>query len=122
MNWKYEIKIKHLFSENTTPELIVELCTKLVVELDRILVKCQSSNISEEYLDDFWYELEECRDNFDFLRQLADGSINKSEWEDYSFDGDYESSFNDYLEQLYNVADTKITLKNGEVNKLLWIG
>lgn len=122
MNWRYEIKIKHLFSGSTTPDLTVELCTKLVRDLSKILETTDTSNISKDSIDDFWYELEECRDNFDFLRKLADDSINKSEWEDYGFDGDYESWFNDYLEQLYDVADTRITLKNGEVNKLLWVG
>ena len=122
MKWKYKIEIKHLFSEDTTPELILELCTKLARDLSKILETTDTSNITKDSIDDFWYELEECRDNFDFLRQLANGSINKSEWEDYSFDGDFESWFNDYLEQLYDVADTKITLKNGDVEKLLWIG
>lgn len=122
MNWKYKIEIKHLFSENTTPELVAELCTKLVKELTKILGTADASNISEDSIDDFWFELEEVKDNFDFLRELADGSITESEWENYSFDGDFESWFNDYLEQLYDIADTKVTLKNGEINKLLWIG
>ena len=122
MNWKYKIEIKHLFSEDTTPKLIVELCTILFSKLNVILDHSQKSDIVEESLDDFWYELEEVTDNFDFLKRLADGSIKEEEWEDYDFEGDFESWFNDYLEQLYDIADTKVILKNGVKEKLLWIG
>lgn len=122
MNWKYKIEIKHLFSEDTTPEIVAELCTILVSKLDKILEKSQKSNISEDSIDEFWYELEEVKDNFDFLRQLADGSIKEEDWKDYSFEGDFESWFNDYLEQLYDIGDIKIMLKNGTKEKLLWVG
>lgn len=122
MNWKYKIEIKHLFSEDTTPELITQLCAILVPKINKILDNSQNSNISEDSIDEFWYELEEIKDNFDFLRQLADGSIKEDDWEDYSFGGDFESWFNDYLEQLYDIGDTKIALKNGTKEKLLWVG
>lgn len=122
MNWKYKIEIKHLFSEDTTPEIIIELCTIIVSKLDKILEKSQNSNISEDSIDEFWYELEGVKDNFDFLRQLADGSIEEDDWKDYSFEGDFESWFNDYLEQLYDIGDIKIMLKNGTKEKLLWVG
>ena len=122
MNWKYKIEIKHLFSEDTTPELVTQLCAILVSKINKILDNSQNSNISEDSIDEFWYELEEVKDNFDFLRQLADGSIEEDDWEDYSFDGDFESLFNSYLEQLYDIGDIKISLKNGTKEKLLWVG
>ena len=122
MKWKYKIEIKHLFKENTTAGLVATICTELVNQLDVILNISQKSNITIESVDDFWYELEEVKDNFDFLRQLADGSIEESEWDNYSFDGDFEEMFNGYLEQLYDIGDMRITLKNGNIEKLLWIG
>ena len=122
MKWKYKIEIKHLFKEETTAELIATICTELVNQLDVILNISQKSNITVESVDDFWYDLEEVKDNFDFLRQLADGSIEESEWDNYSFDGDFEEMFNGYLEQLYDIGDMRITLKNGNIEKLLWIG
>ena len=122
MNWKYKIGIKKHFVRDTTKEVIETLCKILVKELDKILIDSQKSNISEESLDDFWYELEECKDNFEFLLQICNGEIEEKDYEDFSFNGNFESEFNDYLEQLYDGADTVISLKSGEKNKLLWIG
>lgn len=122
MNWKYKIDIKKHFVVDTTKEVIETLCKILVKELDKILIDSQKSNISEESLDDFWYELEECKDNFEFLLQICNGEIEEKDYEDFGFNGNFESEFNDYLEQLYDGADTVITLKSGEKSKLLWIG
>lgn len=121
MNWKYKINIKDEFENNTTPELIIKLCSSLEKQINKILESSQKSNISEESVDDFWYDLEEVKGHFEFLLSLADGSIKEDEWEEYNFDGDYEEWFNDYLNQLYDVADTKITLKSGVKEKLIWI-
>lgn len=122
MNWKYKIEIKHLFKDKVTAELVASICTELVKQLDVILGKSQKANITVESVDDFWNDLEEVRDNFDFLRELADGSIAEEEWGDYSFDGDFKERFNDYLEQLYNIGDMRVTLRNGSIEKLLWVG
>jgi len=48
----------------------------------------------------------------EFLKQFVTSPVDYVEVEE----------FNGYLEQLYDGADTKITLKNGDVEKLLWIG
>jgi hypothetical protein len=122
MNWKYKIKIKDKFENETTPELVAELCKIISGELGVILDKSQNSNITQDSIDDFWYDLEGCQDNFDFLLKLADGTIEESEWENYSFDGDFEREFNGYLEELYDIGDRRVTLKNNAVEKLLWIG
>jgi hypothetical protein len=98
------------------------LCKFLINDLDYILGNSQEVNITIESVDDFWYDLESVRDNFEFLLQIVDGVIKEKDYENYGFDGNYESIFNDYLEQLYDVADTVITLNNGEKNKLLWVG
>lgn len=121
MNWKYKINIKGAFSHETSAEKIESLCGILCISLKAILDNSQKV-LKEKSIDDVWYELELVKDNFEFLKQLCNGEIQESEWEDYNFDGDYKQIFNDYLEELYNVADAKITLKNGEINKFIWIG
>jgi len=121
MGWKYKINIKDEFEDTTTPSLIIKLCSSLEKQIAKILESSQKSNISEESVDDFWYELEEVKDNFEFLKNLADGTIDEESWEEFEFDGSFELWFNDYLDQLYDVADTKITLKNGTKEKLIWI-
>lgn len=120
MTWKYKIKIKEHFDKETTPELIIKLCTILVKKLDKILYDSQKT-LHEDSIDNIWYELEEIKDSFEFLLHLADGTIEESEWNNYGFLGDFEGWFNDYLEQLYDISDTVIQLKNGDKNKLLWI-
>lgn len=121
MNWKYKIKIKEQFEKTTTVKLIIELCSSLEEQINKILESLQKSNIKEEDVDYFYYDLEEVRNNFDFLRDLADGTIESKDWDDYGFDGDYEEWFNDYLNQLYDIGDKRVTLKNGTKEKLIWI-
>jgi hypothetical protein len=120
MNWKYKIKIKDHFDSETTPELIIKLCKILVKRLKSVIKDCEIS-LHEDSVNDVEFELEENRDNFEFLLHLVDGTISESEWHDYGFEGDFETEFNGYLSQLYDTADNVVKLKNGTKNKLLWI-
>lgn len=108
MKWKHKIKIKHLFEENTTPELIITLCNELIRQLTPIMEKYGTSDDG----DDIYYNLEMCVDNFEHLKNLANDSISKDTWAEYGFMGDFEEEFNDMLSLLYDVADE---------NKLIWI-
>lgn len=115
-NWKHKIEIKSLFEDDTTPELIVKLCNSLAAQLNPILKKYETSN--EEYADSVYWDLELCVDNFDHLKRLADGTIKEEDWDDYSFKGDFEEMFNDYLEELYDLGDMYIEPNT----KFLWVG
>ena len=105
--WQHKIKIKHLFESETTPELVIKICTELNTQLEKIKKKYENKN------DGIYEELEINIDNFEFLKHLADGTIPEQDWADYSFYGDFEKEFNGYLSQLYDLADE---------NKLIWIG
>lgn len=121
--WRYKIQIKHLFQDETTPELVAEICTSLVYQLNHIKEKIEKSTDIDG--DDLMYmcdELEMNVDNFDFLRKMATQEIPEDEWEDYNFNGDFEEEFNGYLSQLYDLGDERITLKNGTIEKFMWIG
>lgn len=107
--WKHKIKIKHLFEDETSKELIVKLCNELLRQLNPILKIYETSDDG----DTIFYELETCVDNFEFLKNLADGTIKSKNWDSYGFDGDFQEFFNDYLNQLYDLGDS---------NKLIWIG
>lgn len=107
--WKHKIAIKHLFEDETTPELIVKLCSELIRQLNPILNHYSTSDDG----DMIYYELELIIDNFDFLRELADGTIPEDKWSSYGFDGDFEEEFNGYLNELYDLGDS---------DKLIWIG
>jgi hypothetical protein len=120
--WKYDISIKQFFEKETTPELVEKLCNKLIVQLNSIKNKVAKSNLIEDdkyYVDE---NLTELIDHFEFLKEFANGKIPKEEWKDYDFDGNYESWFNDYLTQLYDLGDKRVVNKNNsEIEKLIWI-
>lgn len=121
MNWKYTINIKEHFQDNVTPKLVATLCSFLIKDLTYILESSQKSNIIALSVDEFWHELEEVKGNFEFLRDLANGTIPEDEWEDYEFTGGFKEEFNGYLEQLYDIGDMRVTLNDGTQEKLIWI-
>jgi len=75
--WKHKIKIKHLFEDETSKELIVKLCNELLRQLNPILKKYETSDDG----DTIFYELETLVDNFEFLKNLADGTIKSKNWD-----------------------------------------
>jgi hypothetical protein len=119
--WKYRISIKDLFSENTSPELIVTLCSSLEKQLTSLIGKVQVSNLTTDEKDDKEMKLNDLLSNFQFLKQLADGSIKEREWSNYSFDGDYEDMFNGYMDELYDLSDEHARNIKGELEKFIWI-
>lgn len=79
-NWRYKIQIKHLFQDETAPELVAEICASLVHQLNHIKEKVEKST---DIASDVFYivdEIEMNADNFDFLRKLASGEIKKEDW------------------------------------------
>jgi len=120
--WKYNIKIKHLLKTETTPEIVSNLCTSLVYQLKKIQDQVQKSNLRIDEAAQMHSELETCIDNFEFLDNFATGKIPKEEWDNYSFYGEYEDWFNDYFEQLYDLADCRVITKQNISEKFIWIG
>ncbi len=121
-NWMYTVKINHLFTNHTTPEKIVELVNTLIPQLRRIKESfLKSTAFCKEDLDKIGDELENSINNFYFTRALASGEIPEQEWAEYSFEGEFEERFNEYLEQLYDLGDMKPTDKNGMRRKLIFI-
>jgi len=108
MKWKYSIKVKHLFEDETTTELIIKLCLCLSPQFKSLKDKIEKSNILSDNKDLIIEELERIEDNFDFTRKLADGSIPKNEWANYSFNGDFEEEFNGNLSELYDLGDERV--------------
>ena len=121
-NWRYKIHIKHLFKDETTPELVAEICASLVYQLKHIKERVENSTDIDGDAFFICDELEMNTDNFDFLRKMATQEIPEDKWDDYSFNGDFEEEFNGYLNQLYDLGDERIRLKNGLIEKFIWIG
>ena len=107
--WKHKIRIKHLFTTDATPELIVKLCSELITQLSPILGTYETSG-DEVDADSIFYELE---DIIDFLEDLRDDALENYNLEDEFYNKELESEFNSVMEDLYNLGDR---------NKLIWIG
>ena len=120
-NWRNKINIKSQFEENTTPELVIKLCDSLINQINQIKNKEEKSNLTEDSKYYVIEHLEELVDHFDFLKSLSNGTIIESEFDDYCFDGDHEKMFNDYLSELYDLADERVITKTGKSEKFLWV-
>lgn len=85
-------------------------------------------NFIEDDETDRWnklhYLIEETSEHFDFCRNFANGTITKTEWQDYDFDGDLIGMFNDYMSEFWNICDTIMNDKNRydyDVQKFCWV-
>lgn len=105
----------------TTPEITIILCDRIISGLKKIKEKEESENLTEDEKYNVDSKLEENIDNFEFLKHLCDGTIPESEFENYAYNGDHEEMFNDYLSQLYDLGDERVTNKQNVVEKFIWI-
>jgi len=88
-------------SSDATPESIIKIAERAIPELERL----KGFAVNDECLIDL---INESIEHFGFLKELADGTIPETEWDDYAFDGDFKSWMNDYLDEMYNVFDYEI--------------
>jgi len=128
--WRNSIKIKHLFEDDTTPELIVTICDSLIGQIKSIREKEKKGNLTQDSKDDIDDKLFEVLDHFEFLKNLAEGAIEgneseqripEEEWDNYSFDGNFEQWFNDYLSELYDLGDERVDNTHNIREKFIWI-
>lgn len=132
--WRNKIEIKHLFTRDTTtsPELTITLCETLIRQLKAIKAREEVGNLcnDDSYIVD--EKLTELIDHFEFLINLAQGSIpekqglegaiKEDEWNDFGFDGNYQKWFNDYLSELYDLGDMRVITDKSKVSqKFIWI-
>ena len=110
--WRYKISIKDQFEDESTLELIKELCGKLTNQLKTIrnkIIEISKSKIDDDERYYFTDKLDECIDNFEWL-STQDGAVY-----------DLERDFNGYLEELYDISDSRIIIGNVSY-KFIWIG
>lgn len=120
--WKYSIAIKsHFTNEPASFELIDSLCAILIKQLRRINHQVLNSNLKEDEKDWASDNLFEVIDHFEFCQMFANGTIPESEWHEYEFTGDLQEMFNDYMTELYNLADARVISKSNVSEKFIWI-
>lgn len=119
--WRNTIKVKHLFEDKVTPALIITLCDTILTQLKNIQEKESKNNLKDDVKDHVDNEIEDLLGHFEFLKDLATGKITKAEWDNYSFEGNYQEWFNDYFSQLYDLGDTRVLTTNNVLEKFIWI-
>lgn len=92
-----------------TQKGIAELCLEMQKALKYLERKVNLIiNPDYYYTDNLKNDIEELYENFGYCRDLCTGQIKEDEWNDFSFDGDFTQLFNDYLEEFWDICDTKI--------------
>jgi hypothetical protein len=121
--WAFTMELKKHLSSDVSKENVLLLANVLVTKITRLIKDMGASKkYDADDVDQITSELEDSKSNFEHLATLCDGTIPKSDWSEFGFDGDFCQEFNYYLEDLYDIADNRILDKNKTITyKLLWI-
>lgn len=127
--WKYTLSIKNLLGDGdiSSPteenkQKVIKICNGILFQLKKLEKNTINSNIKDDEKEVLLEELENLIDNFEFGISLASGKIEESEWDDYSFDGNFQKYINDEcLEQLYDLGDRRIVNKKNELEKYFFV-
>lgn len=111
-HWRHKVGIKDLFVDDVSHDAIDALCRRAVAELTAVIEseKRRRDHVSEDERDYFLSQLDNVRDGFDGLIGAASDSIQVR-----------EDSFNYQLAELYDIGDAKIELRDGSLQKFLWV-
>lgn len=118
--WKYTIDIKRILNNDTLT--IEEKAKSILSEVKYIKYVTYRSNLTEDEIYFLDESLDLLIDNYNFFIDLCNGTINENEFNDYGFDGDFIKLFDEYLKELYDIADRRVLTKQNELEKFLWIG
>lgn len=112
--WRHKIVLQKYFEGETTHELIDKLCKLAISKINTVIEseKMRHDQKSENERDYFIKYLVEARDGFD-------GAIGAGEDESVE---DRESNFNYILNELFDIGDMKIELRDGQLQKFMWVG
>lgn len=127
--WKYTLLIKDLLTNEDVSkpteenkQKVIKICNGILFQLKKLEKNTINSNIKEDEKDLLLEELENLIDNFQFGISLASGKIEESEWNDYSFNGNFQEYINDEcLQQLYDLGDRRIINKKNEIEKYFFV-
>ena len=123
--WMYTIPgVKEMLNRELDDKTISLLVSKrLFREVKRIRRTIEKLNIfSETDTEYILGDLETVLHETEYIKMLAGNEIKEDEWEEYGFDGDYQSLLNYTLETLYDLGDLKPIDNKGVRRKLIWVG
>lgn len=110
-NWLFTVEIKSFFHEPTTIEGMEKLCRQAMAEMKRVQKAVDGMTVSIDADEREYYHnnLEELHDGFEWVLE-AGGT-----------EDEMQENFNYILDDLYNLGDTKMVLKDNTLRKFLWV-
>lgn len=120
--WLYFLPLKQHLTKDESPDYILKLARIFADETAKLSKKvARTSLLTEYYAATMSDKLDEVSGEFDFLSRLIDGTIDKNDWADYSFEGDFLKEFNNALAWLYDVGDEVVYGQNNRPYKFLFL-
>lgn len=112
--WRHKIVLQKYFKDETTHGLIDSLCSlaerKINTVINSEMLRHDQKDANER--DYFIKYLEQVRDGFNGFIGARDGESTEER----------EEGFNGLMSELYDIGDWKIELRDGSLQKFLWIG
>lgn len=126
IKWRNEIEIKAYLTGESTDQSVLNVVEKLIPKLKIVmnresrLLKHVRNEAKKENIEHVIYELETIIEEFEWIKTAI---INEEEATEFSYD-DWCEAFNNYFEELYNLADTVVHYDNQDDKreKFLWVG
>ena len=120
-NKQSNFEFEQLSKEEQT-QIVLDYSKRFEQQISNLIVRLKSFTVSltQDVIEEIEEELERVKENFGLISRLKE-SYKIEDWEDFNFDGDFVKEFNDVLEDFYDVGDSEVFLKNGQVKKLCWI-
>lgn len=115
--WAFTMNIKEHITNDESKEYIAKLCSIIIKHLNR-LIKDLDKSKKYDAEDVHFISTDLCylKQDFSFLMDVCNGTIKEEDFQDYFFNGDYLAYFNGILDSLYDVADSRILNKKGDVS------
>jgi hypothetical protein len=122
MNWEYRIgkDFREMIKRSDMSlESIAAIAKRGNKEFTRIKDSLIKTKGEQWIYDNLQCHLDDLIDHFDFCKDLANGTIPETEWDDFEIAGreDIKDLLNGYLNEMYDLCDTTI----GQDRKLCWI-
>lgn len=122
MNWEYRINKdfrKMINESDMSIQSIAAIAKRGSHEFSTIKESLIKRKGEQWIYDNLGCHLDDLIDHFDFCKELADGTISETEWDDFEIAGkeDIKDLLNGYLNEMYDLCDTTI----GQGRKLCWV-
>lgn len=108
--WRHHLRFRDMFADDPTHESMESLLRCVTRQIERA-IRGESRQVDSDESPYFISQLESLKSDFDVLISSDDMDID-----------DLVEEFDYRLDELYNLGDRKIQLRDGRLQKFAWIG